>query len=61
MEFIKNNIEIPSEMTNTNQKIIYSEANEKSTYLYPYGHRITHQMRWFKGSRDRGLRSDMIA
>ena len=30
-------------------------------YLYPNGHRMTHQMRWFKGSRDRGLQSNMAA
>ena len=34
-------------------------TNEK--YLYPNGHRITHQMRWFKGSRDRGFNFDSVA
>ena len=61
MELIENNIDISQEMNNTNQKFTYSEANEKLTYLYPNGHRITHQMRWFKGSRDRGFRADKTA
>ena len=61
MEFIENNIDITQEKTNTNEKSIYSQANEKLTYLYPNGHRITHQMRWFKGSNDRGFRADMTA
>ena len=30
-------------------------------YLYPNGHRVTHQLRWYKGSRNRGLRSDIAA
>ncbi len=34
---------------------------ENLNYLYPYGHRTTNQMRWFKGSRDRGLKSDIAA
>ena len=33
--------------------------SENLHYLYPNGHRITHQMRWFKGSRNRGLKSDV--
>jgi hypothetical protein len=43
------------------QKLIPSENIESLNYLYPNGHRITHQMRWFKGSRDRGLKSDIAA
>tara|TARA_Y100001968_G_C18914866_1_gene507029 strand:+ start:74 stop:274 length:201 start_codon:yes stop_codon:yes gene_type:complete len=34
---------------------------ENQRFLYPNGHRTTHQMRWFKGSRDRGLKSDIAA
>jgi len=29
--------------------------------LYPNGHRMTNQMRWYKGSRDIGLKSDIAA
>ncbi len=61
MEFIENNIDITQEKTNTNEKAIYSQFNKKLTYLYPNGHRITHQMRWFKGSNDRGFGTDMTA
>ena len=34
---------------------------ETYNYLYPNGHRTTHQMRWFKGSRDRGIVNDDLA
>ena len=46
---------------NKNENFIVGQANKKLSYLYPDGHRMTHQMRWYKGSRDRGLRSDMAA
>ena len=46
------------EIVNRNEKVI---SNENLNYLYPNGHRMTHQMRWFKGSRDRGLRPDIAA
>ena len=46
------------EIVNSNEKV-FSTTN--LNYLYPNGHRITHQMRWFKGSRDRYLRSDIAA
>ena len=34
---------------------------ENFNYLYPNGHRMTNQMRWFKGSLNRDIRSDMAA
>ena len=45
------------------QKIVNKNviSSENINYLYPNGHRMTHQMRWFKGTRDSGLRSDMAA
>ena len=49
------------DIVNENEKVIISETIENLNYLYPNGHRITHQMRWFKGSRDRGLKSDAVA
>ena len=49
------------DIVNENEKVITSETIENLNYLYPNGHRITHQMRWFKGSRNRGLRSDTAA
>ena len=42
----------------TNKKVF---SIENLNYLYPNGHRITHQMKWFKGSRNRCLRSDIAA
>ena len=39
-----------------NEKVI---STKNLSYLYPNGHRMTHQMIWFKGSRDRGIRSDI--
>ena len=46
------------EKFNRNEKVI---TIENLNYLYPNGHRMTPQLRWFKGSRDRGLRSDIAA
>tara|TARA_Y100001968_G_scaffold313467_1_gene337718 strand:+ start:164 stop:454 length:291 start_codon:yes stop_codon:yes gene_type:complete len=49
------------DIVNEIKPLKHSESIEKSSYLYPNGHRITHQMRWFKGSRDRGSKSDLAA
>ena len=49
------------DIVNKTKKTINSETIENLNYLYPNGHRITHQMRWFKGSCDRRLRSDIAA
>ena len=38
-----------------------SNSIHNLNYLYPNGHRKTPQMKWFKGSRDRGLKSDLAA
>ena len=46
------------DICNINKKLI---TFENDNYLYPNGHRIIHQMRWFKGSRHRGLNSDIAA
>jgi len=46
---------------NRNDNITHASTIDNQSYLYPNGHRITHQMRWFKGSRDRGLNSDEAA
>ena len=50
-----------NKMVDKNENVIYYKANENLHYLYPNGHRITHQMRWFKFSRDRGLQSEISA
>tara|TARA_Y100001968_G_C19174902_1_gene627502 strand:+ start:334 stop:510 length:177 start_codon:yes stop_codon:yes gene_type:complete len=46
------------EIVDKNEKL---SSAERLNYLYPDGHRMTHQMRWFKGSRERGLRYDIAA
>ena len=52
MEFTHNN--------DSNYKAIDHQNNlnkiENSNYLYTNWNRITHEMRYFKGSTDRGLR-----
>ena len=58
MELNQMNTDNLQEIVNSNEKIV---SIENLNYLYPNGHRITHQMRWFKGSRDRCLRSDIAA
>ena len=61
MAFNQENIDNSQNIININKKIIQSKNIENINSLYPNGHRITHQMRWFKGSRDRGLKSDIAA
>ena len=58
MESNQYNTDNFQEIVNRNVKVVLTE---NLNYLYPNGHRITHQMRWFKGSRDRYLRSDIAA
>ncbi len=43
------------------EKVIPVQVIESRHYLYPNGHRMTPQMRWFKGSLDRGLKPDIAA
>jgi len=58
MELNQDSCENSQKIVNRNEKL---SSTENLNYLYPNGHRITHQMRWFKGSRDRGLNSDIAA
>ena len=58
MESNQKNTNNLQEIVDINEKVI---SIENLNYLYPNGHRMTHQMRWFKGSRDRGLKSDIAA
>ncbi|AIQ98085.1 hypothetical protein [Prochlorococcus sp. MIT 0801] len=58
MESNQNNTDNSEEIVDRQQKVI---SIENLNYLYPNGHRMTHQMRWFKGSRDRCLSSDIVA
>ena len=58
MDLNQDNTDNLQERVNRNEKL---SSTENLNYLYPNGHRITHQMRWFKGSRDRCLRSYIAA
>ena len=58
MESNQNSTDNLQEIVNRNEKVILAE---NLNYLYPNGHRMTPQMRWFKGSRNRGLTSDIAA
>ena len=61
MELKKKEPEASANIFNKNARANQSDSNQNSKFLYPNGHRITHQMRWFKGSRDRGLKIDIAA
>ncbi len=54
MKLNQNSDDNYQDIVHRNQKEI---LDENINYLYPNGHRITHQMRWFKASRDRVLAS----
>ncbi len=58
MKLNQNNTDDLEAVVNRNEKLF---SIEKFNYLYPNGHRMTHQMRWFKGSRDRGIISDIAS
>ena len=61
MEFNRNNFDSFKEMVNEIKAFKERENLEKLNYLYPNASRLTHQIRWFKGSRDRGFKSDKAA
>ena len=61
MQLNQNNTNKSQEIINKNEKVIPIQAIENRNYLYPDGHRMTPQIRWFKGSRDRGLKPDIAA
>ena len=61
MQLNQNNTYNSQENLNGEEKVIPVQAIESRNYLYPNGHRMTPQMRWFKGSRDRGLKPDIAA
>ena len=58
MESKKNNTDDLKERVDRNKKL---SSTDNINYLYPNGHRMTHQMRGFKAIRVRGLRSDIAA
>ncbi len=55
MEQNQNTIDNFQEVVNRKEKVISIPNNNNNLYLN------SHQIRWFKGSRNRGLRSDTVA
>jgi len=53
MESNLNSIDNLQEIVKRNEKVI---STRNINYLYPNGHRKTHQMMWFKDSCDRGTK-----
>tara|TARA_B100000945_G_C20183710_1_gene503562 strand:- start:321 stop:497 length:177 start_codon:yes stop_codon:yes gene_type:complete len=58
MELNLNTTDNAQAIVDRDEKLI---STDKLDYLYPIGHRMPNQMRWFKGSRHRGLRSNIAA
>jgi len=44
-----------------NKKIFHSEKFSNINYIYHHEYCLASQNKWFKGSRERCLRSDMVA
>ena len=61
MKLNQRNTDNSHDLVNGNEKVIPRETIENLHYLYPHGHRITHQMRWFKVSHSRGCKPDIVA
>ena len=61
MQLNQNNTDKFQDIINKNQKVIPIQLIENRNYLYPDGHRVTPQTRWFKDSCDRGLKPDIAA
>ena len=57
MELNQNKIDNSLTIVKKRENLIERETFENLSYLYPNGHCTTHQIRWFKGSRDRGLKN----
>ena len=61
MKLNQENIDNLQETVDGDENLIPIQDIDTRNYLYPDGHRMTPQMKWFKGSRGRGLKSDMAA
>tara|TARA_Y100001968_G_scaffold270330_1_gene261470 strand:- start:784 stop:960 length:177 start_codon:yes stop_codon:yes gene_type:complete len=49
------------EIVNETKNISQNEPIKGLNYLYPGSHPIENKIRWFKGSIDRGFKSNMAA
>ena len=61
MKLNQENIDNLQENIDGDENLIPIQDIDTRNYLYPDGHRITPQMKWFKGSLERGFKSDMAA
>ncbi len=59
MQSNHNNTYKSEDIVNGSANLISSETNGNLSYLYPNGHRRTHQMRWLKAIYDRSLKPDI--
>ena len=58
MESNQNNTDDLKERVDRNKKL---SSTDNLNYLYPNGHRMTHQMRWLKAIRNRSSISNFAA
>tara|TARA_Y100001968_G_C18956240_1_gene525513 strand:- start:104 stop:289 length:186 start_codon:yes stop_codon:yes gene_type:complete len=61
MEFKQNDTGSFKEIVNEIKSVNPLENIENLNYLYSNAHRTRTNIRWFKGSRDRGFKSDIAA
>ena len=61
MKLNQENIYNLQENIDGDENLILIQDIDTRNYLYPDGHRMSPQMKWFKGSRERGFKSDMAA
>ena len=61
MKLNQNNTDDSKEIINGLKPLKQSEVVKNLNHLYSNVHSIEKQIRWFKGSRDRGFKSDIAA
>ena len=61
MKLNQKNTDDSKEIINGIKPFKQNEFDENLNHLYSNAHCISHQTKWFKGSRDRGLKSDIAA
>ena len=61
MKSNQNNTDSSKEIVDNFKTIKRSETIKNLNYLSPNVHHISHRIRWFKGSRSRGWKSDIAA
>ena len=61
MELNQQKTDYSNNKINKNESLILIHRSQNLNYLYPNGHRMTHQTKWFKASRDRFFRENIVA